>query len=390
MPRPSLGHHLTGKAVFKQINGRLVCIDGQQRTTTTSLFLAALRDAALEQVRAGDPTPSALVEEVDLLLFRDPPRVYAWADEHAQARGEQIHDGSDQPFGVPLLLPSFEDRVPFFEAITKGILEEAYLKAGKAQQAAGTEEAASKSSLQSRAKGFFDKQLRRSLRRHRTHKAQRELLAALARTALDIMAITFCEILNEIDLPQVFLWFQEKSLFSMGALLHNPAPGLPFRAADLLRNLVLAPSMRLPMEEQERLYREAWLQPFERANGGSSKLDPILEAFLVEKMDRRTHRHVCSLEQFAVAFLSSPAGTMVSQKTDLAGVLRYARLMSFAESCELRREGQQLSMKETPIALSQETCDQVISMLISFANKQRRGVPPVPEFCAADLDKSGG
>ena len=38
------------------------------------------------------------------------------------------------------------------------------------------------------------------------------------------------EILNDVDLAQVFLWFQEKSLFGMGALLHNPNPGACVRA----------------------------------------------------------------------------------------------------------------------------------------------------------------
>ena len=366
-PNPSLGYHLTGKAIFKERDGVLICIDGQQRSTTVSLMVAALRDAALELVRQGNTWMATFVAELDALLFRDPRQVYAWADGQVQGRRkEEINDGSAQAFGVPILMPSFEDRIPFFRAITEGILRHAYLKAGKAPE---SDKSDLRGSVQSRAKGVFDKQLYGALSLQKGATARREFLAGLVRTALDVMAITFCEILNDIDFPQVFLWFQEKSLFSMGALLHNPAPGVAFRAADLLRNLMLAPSMRLSLQEQEILYRQRWLEPFERANGGSSRLDPILEAFIEEKMDpRRLNRHVSDLEKFAESFLNSTAGSMVAQKSDVSGVITYARLLSFAEAYQLKAEGRQLPAGESSVALSQETCDQLITMLVDFAN----------------------
>jgi len=382
-PTTSLGYHITGKVIFKERDGLLVCIDGQQRSTTTSLLLATLRDAALELVRGGDAASSSIVDELDAVLFKDPRRVYAWAADQARGGEQRIHDGNGQPFGTPSLVPSFEDRVPFFRAITEGILKEAYRKAGRTPEADAGEGNTEPASVQSRAKAIFERQLRDALRR--TGAAPGAFLAQLARTALDVMGITFCEILNDVDLPQVFLWFQEKSLFSMGALLHNPAPGLPFRAADLLRNLVLAPSMRLPLEEQEMLYRQLWLEPFERANGGSTKLDPIFDAFLAEKADlHRASRHVSGLEQFVTSFLNSAVGASVAQKTDLSGAVRYARLLSFAEAAELRAGSP--AAKGTPVALSQETCDWLIGALVDFADKWRKGippVPPVPAFCNA-------
>jgi len=384
-PKTSLGFHLTGKAIFKERDGFLVCLDGQQRSTTTSILLSSLRDAALELVES-DASFMTLVHELNALLFKDPNRVYEWAEGQVHGHEEEIDDGSAQAFGMPILMPSFEDRIPFFRVITGGIVRYAYLQAGKVSNMQ-EKEASISTSVQSRAKGIFDNQLRSTLKRHQGAAAKGELLAGLVRTALDVMSITFCEILNDIEFPQVFLWLQEKSLFSMGSLLHNPAPGVPFRAADLLRNLVLAPSMRLSLQEQELLYRKHWLEPFERANGGAAKLDPILDAFLAKKVDpHRSKRHVSSLEHFAVSFLSSPAGTMVSQKTDLSGVLRYARLLSFAEACELRREGRELP-QEGPVALSQETCDQLVAMLIDFASKLEKEIPPVPAFDGADLQK---
>ena len=130
MPTTSLGYHQTGKAIFKERDGLLVCIDGQQRCTTASLLLATLRDAALKLLREGDACARALVDELDALLFKDPSRVYTWAERQAQGCKEEVHDGSVQPFGAAILTPSFEDRVPFFRALTEGILTDARLKAG--------------------------------------------------------------------------------------------------------------------------------------------------------------------------------------------------------------------------------------------------------------------
>ena len=68
------------------------------------------------------------------------------------------------------------------------------------------------------------------------------------------MGVTFCEVMNEINLSQVlfsklitykkeirrilfqvFLWLQEKSLFGEAALCFNPAPGLFFTSVDMVR-----------------------------------------------------------------------------------------------------------------------------------------------------------
>ena len=43
--------------------------------------------------------------------------------------------------------------------------------------------------------------------------------------AVHKMSMTLVIILNEVNLSQVYLWLQEKSLWGMGALLYNPHPG---------------------------------------------------------------------------------------------------------------------------------------------------------------------
>ena len=113
-----------------------------------------------------------------------------------------------------------------------------------------------------------------------------EFYSELIHKQLDLMGLTYCEILNEINLSQVnlksnsqpntlprhnvqwfdqkvlgtfafcpqksfyiqnkfiivtkhyskvFLWLQEKSLLGEGALVFNPAPGLFFTSVDMIR-----------------------------------------------------------------------------------------------------------------------------------------------------------
>ena len=56
-----------------------------------------------------------------------------------------------------------------------------------------------------------------------------ENIHIMVNCALHKMSVTLCVIRNEVNLSQVYLWLQEKSLFSMGALLHNPSPGESLR-----------------------------------------------------------------------------------------------------------------------------------------------------------------
>ena len=65
-------------------------------------------------------------------------------------------------------------------------------------------------------------------------------LITMLQNALHKMSVTLIIILNEVNLCQVFQWYQEKSLFGMGSLLKNPSPGESLSAGDLVRNLMLA------------------------------------------------------------------------------------------------------------------------------------------------------
>lgn len=57
---------------------------------------------------------------------------------------------------------------------------------------------------------------------------------------------------------QVFLWLQEKALFSEAARGDEASFGCRLRAVDLARNLVLAPFLGTSIEDQERVYLDTW------------------------------------------------------------------------------------------------------------------------------------
>lgn len=206
-----------------------------------------------------------------------------------------------------MLLPSFVDRAPFFELIVGGAvafqLREQVLAAGATpavaeavSAAVATPTARTAVTQQAAAKRFFDQACRNVMAAKAgptSSPAERacvaeELVARVADRSLNYMRLMFCEILNRVNFAQVFLWYQEKSLFSCGALLHNPNPGIHFQASDLARNLLLSITMDQLIEHQEDFYRRHWLEPldlrFKRAN-------VPLDALLVRLLQRHAERH---------------------------------------------------------------------------------------------------
>ena len=113
--------------------------------------------------------------------------------------------------------------------------------------------------------------------------AKASALAETASKALHGVALMRIEVMNEISMPQVFLWMQESSLFSPGSLLFNPQRGISFRASDLVRNLVLACYMDLPLKDQEEAYHRLWLEPLELKHPGPDTMDSLLASFLEAK-----------------------------------------------------------------------------------------------------------
>ncbi|KAI9008686.1 hypothetical protein DFJ74DRAFT_711780 [Hyaloraphidium curvatum] len=300
--------HRTGKAFFRRrSDGRtLLCIDGQQRITTTMLLCAALRDALRAKALgigaggANGPVAADLIAAADALHAT----VFSLPVEDAElARAvEALDEGDSLPWSR--LLPSFPDRRPFFRLICPAaLLPDGAGNLGSAGAYLGT------------VKELFDAKA--------AVLSSTDLLA-MAEAATKRMTIMYMELLSpELDLCQVFQYLQEKTLLSAGALLYNPTPGIKFDACDLVRNLVLASFADLSMPEQERVYRAYWL-PLERACPGPVAFDGMLERYVSR------HRAPAAPKGELEAHIGSADAFMRSKGVDLKleGALVYARFVA--------------------------------------------------------------
>ena len=324
--------HGTGRCLFRKVldaadDGRepresLLCLDGQQRSTTTQLALAAVRDAVLalvneetsevgaqggaqegadgdaQGVAQGVADVDALIRRIEAALWVPGDDADGWIQSASAADlGASHHppfvEGAVPTTLRPRLVPSWVDRASFFECITAGAVHhrargspggDARAAGSKARYSAGTA-----STPMGRAKALLDAKAADLVRvgdRAASIAALRDAVdAALAGTKLIYIEVKG----DDVDLAQAFQWLQEKSLFA-GSILWNPAPGVDFSACDLVRNALVATTLRLPLREQEAWYRAAWLDLLQRRlrDGGSPRaFDALLNAFLVAEDSRR-------------------------------------------------------------------------------------------------------
>lgn len=367
-PRFTSGRgHSVGKIMFKKepvpavppvgTESRLICIDGQQRITTTLLSLAALRDTiyrhldthfASQVVTEEDGSPMsllanrliALTADIDSVLFSDKHAFDLWESGiiYQTQLSERCRHGPSSAasdcFSLPSsrLQPSYLDRLPYFETITIHKLNRKL----KEQDKAMTNSINSSQSLsllpyheatlvsvQHHVKTQFEVLILADINKISNNKGinrqsqaspavagvtnsglnsnscsqpdtnllklQTDRFHQLFSKILDYFSFVYMEFLNDdIELPQLFLWLQEKSIFSMGALLFNPAPGIKFAASDLVRNLLMSEIIfqsnnnansnihinakaqlvgvyGTRCEAMEDVYRELWIIPLEEA-----------------------------------------------------------------------------------------------------------------------------
>jgi hypothetical protein len=379
----------------------LICIDGQQRITTTMLSLAALRDAvytfmetqlststtapstvlSADQVAAYAARLHTLTADIDAVIFSNIDRLNVWettaVDRLRHQQQEKLRCGMEatsltledilcvgDALDCSRLQPSYLDRAPFFECILVNKINRK-LKEVIPPTATTTVREATMHSVQYKVKTQFDALILTDInkvasctpasatgaairatisrtipiadadpqqpQRHQQTILQQQVerFFALFSKILDYFSFVYMEFLNDdISLPQLFLWLQEKSIFSMGALLYNPAPGIKFHACDLVRNLLMSEMIcqdscstsssltltsaaadgvqaiisdtetdenadRLEGAPVEDVYRELWIYPIENAFTPSSgsgvpsddtacrykDMDSFLEAF---------------------------------------------------------------------------------------------------------------
>ena len=277
----------SGSSGSQSVNQSLLCLDGQQRSTTTQLALAAVRDAALGL------DDDALVRRIEDALWETGDDVLEWIQAAAKTQTNTGGDsgltldsspyveGARPPFRSRFV-PSWVDRAPFLECIA----------AGAVHHAAGTPltySPATLSTFMGRAKLLLDAKAAELVDLHDRTRSIERLVAAVD-AALVGTKLIYIEVKgDDVDLAQAFQWLQEKSLFA-GSILWNPTPGVDFAACDLVRNALVSTTLSLPLREQEARYVAMWLDPLQRRvkDGGSpAAFDALLNAFLDAEDARR-------------------------------------------------------------------------------------------------------
>ncbi|KAJ3370409.1 hypothetical protein HDU91_006263 [Kappamyces sp. JEL0680] len=279
---PYLGTHRIGKCMFSLLDpslDSLLIVDGQQRITSIMLLLAVLRDAALALGNEG------LVDEIEAVIFTTPS---------SQTR----------------LTPSHSDQVPFRALMQRDgqpIDRNCILGANKLCL---QDDLAAYLLTQTGSKPADGPA---STADHR--KSTAAVLSAVFLDVLDKTSILNVVVENH-NLPQVFGWLQEKSIFSA---LSNPAgPGTRFLALDWIRNLLLAPVSG--MSDLAAFYEEHWLA-LERRFESSKAFDDFVMAWADSMRASRAGSGISDFEE-QVADL---------EEDQFQGIQRYARFYSLWE-----------------------------------------------------------
>jgi len=197
-------------------------------------------------------------------------------------------------------------------------------------------------------------------------KEKLEWLEDKVRASLDRMGITLVRVLNQINMAQVFLWLQEKSLFGEAALVYNAAPGVFFTGADMVRNLMLAPIMNKSLENQEEFYRQHWLLPLERRVGDQASLNQLLVQFLAATTNE-SNRFVSTAEETAEKALKSSSITPEGQ----ANIRTYGKFCSLFEEEVARLDMDAADITEE--RRREEASVRILGKISSFVDRQKLG-----------------
>ncbi|XP_059079579.1 uncharacterized protein LOC131877800 [Tigriopus californicus] len=329
--RDHLGIHNSGNVIMKLIGTEWILIDGQQRMTTTSLLVASIRDALLD-IRVQGPKAqerySKLLKRLQRVLFiglehQDHP--HGNTEDRRDQQKQELEEGENLAFAR--LVPSYSDRKSYFSLIAKDLIRQPPFQptipsSSSASTITGTSFAESTDtpskeegeqftgkggnhlqsdniSVQAKAKNYFDCQVQALLKQYRSSNLdQLGELEEMTDLALLKMGVTMVNVLNDINMAQVFLWLQEKTLFGANSFLYNPSPGIEFSSSDLVRNLMMACVMKRDLSFQEEFYHAHWLQPIERhaANPTPQDLTKNIIGFIEHFWAKQKHRQTSDLE----------------------------------------------------------------------------------------------
>ncbi|CAJ1961405.1 unnamed protein product [Cylindrotheca closterium] len=391
------GHHLD---VIPGNGKQLLCLDGQQRITTTTLLLAAIRPHC-RRANMG-----STVSKIDGLLFGGPEnseKIHQWAQKQAASILQSAQESSDVSTDQEMvslesfttgwlpqsttefqttLVPSYIDRAAYFEILSldpiqqalEGLLAMEENKDKESKKIHLEFSSTTKESTQYMTYSTF-LQLAKNLLKPASANGDfnSNVLSKLFYNQVHRFSMTYIELLTKNDnLQQIFLWMQEKSVFGSGRLLFNPHPGIDFAPVDLARNWIISSAMDLPLQEQVEFYTRCWIQPLEGRCKDTGVLGDIL-LHLVNRIDQESKgkdRHIGSMEEKLnyryYRSVSPPA--LQRMFTDEMPMMVYGRFHSYVQ-CRATQLG------SDPDVISRQLADVIVQELVQEGEKMEVLMP---------------
>lgn len=400
------GRHGTGKTMFKKIvdydssttttttkkaSASLICIDGQQRLTTATLFLMALRAEARRHGKANSVVrrnSSMLVQSIDAVLFANAGAILGmkqWAKYKAfqllrnsptsnKARiysftMPSLPSGWLPPFAT-ILTPSHIDRAAYFQLLCKDYileaLEEQIFKIGQSNKKGEIQlmfTSDCQESVQYTAFDIFATKLHRLTTSVAPQNLVSSTLNRLYKSQVVGFSIMYIELLTDDNVQQIFLWMQEKSVFGMGRLLFNESPGVDFTHVDLARNLILSSAMNEPLSAQLQFYKSFWIGPLEN-RFGTSGVRRILETLAKSILMGKGTRYIGDMEKQVKKYKEATPSHMQEAFSDDKPMMIYARFHSYVQKRAMEMEN------GNPNAISQKVAKSIVLEMVRIGSKK--------------------
>ena len=251
------------KSLLTGIEGRSIILDGQQRFTTTTILLSAIRDLIHEHsISDAGCKYEHFIDEINNLLFSDTIQMQTWLEDSSS----ELHEGIVLPFAR--LIPTYCDRQSYFEAILPL----------STNMSIATTRLSSTWHVTLEAKQYFMKMLR-------VHASSMSALISALRGVLDsVTMLNFpVDTSHGRDDGTEDLMVVYERLALRDAIWCKPqrkTEYMSMNGADMIRNLLLGSFQ--DQAEAVRFYKECWLplekQTAERSDAKS--LEEVLKDFL--------------------------------------------------------------------------------------------------------------
>jgi len=290
--------HSVGIGRFKITQAGLICVDGQQRLTTSSLLISSIADILFELMQETldcvlQQKIQSLVNQCEALLFRDKAQLI---------RAYESQTNETNIFSQLRLLPSDVDRRPFLKSMI----------GNRSQDIQLSELEASTESNMFKTKQFFDTYLKQQICKINLKEKVR-VIGKIFQSSVLWMKMMVVNVESDVNLSQWFLWLQEKSLMGFASLLTNDNPGVDFRAGDLVKNLLLAAFLEKSVQFQDEIYRQLWTPKMQKLLFSNQLTEKFLDSV----------ENVGSVEE-------SPYD--VNGDSDLDGLRIYGRFQAYYEN----------------------------------------------------------